>query len=399
MVALSSTFVFHGRRPEQLRTPTAHSVARRRDGPVRPVHADLPLVVDPRRLLNMQLGRRDTPSAGALVVALSAPSHLQMRTLVLLSLTLAHGALAQPRTADPTKRGVPLASFPRFVRLSERAYAYEEIRQPGFTTVSLVVIGRNGVLLADGQGSAAATQRLLDEIKRLTPLPLRWYVVGSDHGDHTAGNVVLPASVEYLVHPTSLAQLKRDSSAAAVANVRAASDASSKGEPAPAPRVVVVPPKAMAGDSLRIDLGGVAVDVLFLGRAHTGGDLFVSVPSDGILFMSEAFLNHVFPAMRSAFPSEWVATVNRALGRNARQYVPGHGFVEEPARSREELVAYRDALVAVIAEAKRLQALGLTAEAAVTQATWGEYGTWFLAEQQAPIAIRRVFDEINGRLP
>lgn len=295
---------------------------------------------------------------------------------------------AQVRTADPALRGVALSEFPRIVRLADNVYGYEEIRSPGFTTVSLFVVGRNGVLIADGQGSVAATQTMLDRIRTVTTLPIRWYVVGSDHGDHAAGNSVLSKDIRYVVHPTSRAQLVRDSAAAA-----------SGGRSGQRPRVVVVPPTSMTGDRETIDLGGITVDVLFLGRAHTGGDLMVHVPSEKILFMSEAFLNRVFPAMRSAYPDEWVRMIDRALALDVARYVPGHGFIEEPAASREELVAFRQALVAVTAEAKRLHALGLSPADATKAANWGEYKEWLLAEQQAPIAIRRVYDQIQGRIP
>jgi glyoxylase-like metal-dependent hydrolase (beta-lactamase superfamily II) len=289
-------------------------------------------------------------------------------------------AAAQVRTADPMARGLRPTDFPRFIKLADNVYGYEEIRQPGFTTVSLVVIGKSGVLIADGQGNPAATQTMLDKIRTLTTLPVRWYVVGSDHGDHTAGNSALPKDITYIVHPTSKAQLERDA-------------ANATGS-----RVVVVPPVAMTGDKQVVDVGGMEVQVLFLGRAHTGGDLSVYLPATKILFMSEAYLNRVFPAMRSAYPAEWVRTIDRALGLDVQRFVPGHGFIEEPAIAREELVNYRDALLYVIAEAKRLHALGLPADAALAQANWGSYQTWFLAEQQAPIALRRIYDEIEGKL-
>jgi len=221
---------------------------------------------------------------------------------------------------------------------------------------------------------------MLDRIKTITPLPIKWYVVGSDHGDHTAGNSVLPPGIEFIVHPTSLAQLKRDSAAA------------------PATRRVVVPPTAMSADQQNIDVGTMKVEVRFLGRAHTGGDLSVYLPATKILFMSEAYLNRVFPAMRSAYPSEWVRTVDRALAMNASRYIPGHGFIEEPVASREELVAFREALRAVIAEVTRLRALGLSADDAIKQAQWGPYANWFLADQQAPIAVRKVYEELAGTL-
>jgi cyclase len=304
-------------------------------------------------------------------------------TVSLLTAMLAAStpAVAQVRTAFPEARGIPLTAFPRFVKLADRVYGYEEIRAPGMTTVSLVVIGTDGVLIADGQGSPAATQTMVDKIKQLTPLPIKWYVVGSDHGDHTAGNSVLPKGIRYIVSPASLAQLKKDSAAA------------------PAGRVVVVPSEAMRGTEETIDVGGTSAKVLYLGRAHTGGDLMVLMPREKILFMSEAYLNRVFPAMRSAYPTEWVKTIDAALALpGVDRFVPGHGFIEENKVSREELVTFRDAVTSVIAEVKRQKTLGVSVDDAIKQAQWGPLAQWLLADQQGPVAVRRVWLELDGAL-
>ena len=320
-------------------------------------------------------------------------------TAVVLAGLTAAPVVAQPRTAFPDKRGFTLSDFPRVVKLAENVYGYEEIRQPGFTTVSLIVIGNDGVLLADGQGSPAATQTLLDRIRTLTPKPLKWYVVGSDHGDHTAGNTVLPKDVIYIVHATSRAQLERDAATVMGQNLRAVAEAMTKGGPAPTPRPsVVVPPTSMTGDRQVIDMGGMEAHVVFLGRAHTGGDLHVYLPKPRILFMSEAYLNRVFPAMRSAYPSEWVKSIDRALAMDVDRYVPGHGFIEEPKASKEELVAFQKAVQYVIAETRRLHRLGLAPDEALKQANWGEYAQWMLADQQGLIAIRKIYDELEGAL-
>ena len=93
--------------------------------------------------------------------------------------------------------------------------------------------------------------------------------------------------------------LERDAATAMGDNLKAAAEAISAGKPAPPPRPpVIVPPAAMTGDRQVIDVGGLEVQVLFLGRAHTGGDLHVLLPRERILLMSEAYLNRVFPAMR-----------------------------------------------------------------------------------------------------
>jgi cyclase len=220
--------------------------------------------------------------------------------------------------------------------------------------------------------AAFAQPRTADPAKRgLKP--------GSDHGDHTAGNSVLRKDITYIVSPASKAQLARDA--------------------AKPPRVVIVPPAAMTSDKQVIDVGGTEVHVLNLGRAHTGGDLSVYLPKQGILFMSEAYLNRVFPAMRSAYPREWLKTLDKAIAMNARHYLPGHGFIEDPPAAREELLEYRKALQYVIDEVNRLHQLGLSADDARKQANWGPYKEWMLSDSQDIIAIRKVYEEIEGKLP
>src|SRR3546814_12258930 len=84
-----------------------------------------------------------TLSLAAALVSLSSPAH------------------AQVRTAFPAERGLSIADFPRLVPVGEGVYAYEALRKPGFTTVSMIVVGSDGVLIADGQESAEATRAML----------------------------------------------------------------------------------------------------------------------------------------------------------------------------------------------------------------------------------------------
>ena len=297
-----------------------------------------------------------------------------LRLAVIAGLVLSGAATqAQVRTADPAKRGFKVADFPRVAKLADNVYGFEGLHPSGMPTVSLFVVGNDGVLLADGQSNPANTQQLLDAIAKVTPKPLKWYIVASDHGDHTGGNSVLPKDLTYVVTPASKAALERMKNA-------------------------VVPPAAMGGDRQSINVGGIEVQAIFAGRAHTGGDLLVYLPKQKMLFMSEVYLNRVFPAMRSAFPSEWVAVLDKALAMDVDLYVPGHGFIEEPTAAREELVEYQKAMRYVIDEVKRLHKLGLSPDDAATQANWGPYKDWYLAAQQGPIAIRKIYEEIEGKL-
>jgi cyclase len=306
----------------------------------------------------------------------------EMGRTVLACLVLAAAGLAgaQPqvvRTGDPSRRGYTDADFPRVQRLAPNVYAYEQLRSAGaerFTTVSLFVVTPAGVLVADGQGSVDETRRMLGEIAKMTPQPVTHVVIGSDHGDHTAGNTAFPRDVTFYAHPASKAALEGGPTAL---------PASAK----------------LVSDREVLRIGDTEIQILFLGRAHTGGDLSVYLPRERILFMSEAFLNRIFPAMRSAFPSEWVATIARAQTLPVDIYVPGHGFVDSPAVLKEELETYRRALQQVIAEGRRLHGAGVPVDEAVSQARFGDLESWTLRASQGPIALRRVYLEIEGKLP
>lgn len=240
-----------------------------------------------------------------------------------------------------------------------------------------------GVVVADGQGSPAETKRMVDTIAEITDQPITHVVICSDHGDHTAGNVAFPETAAFIAHPTSQATLA------------ASANRADRSEDAPP----VILPSGLVEEKKVLELGGKEIQILFLGRAHTGGDLNVYLPQEKILFMSETFLHRIFPAMRSAFPSEWVEMIRKAESMDVNVYVPGHGFVDSPEILEEELQTFREAVEAVIAEATRLHDEGLTPEQAAQRADFGELETWTLRQSQAPIAIAKVYQELEGRLP
>jgi glyoxylase-like metal-dependent hydrolase (beta-lactamase superfamily II) len=285
------------------------------------------------------------------------------------------------RTADPITRGLKESDFPRTIKVSDGVYTHEDFHAGAekFTTTDMFVVTTEGVLVADGQGSPAATRGLVDAITKITDKPIKYVVICSDHGDHTAGNGAFPPGAVYLIHPTSKATLDK----------QAAARPDAWKPPATA---------TLVSDTHTITMGGEEFQILFLGRAHTGGDLSVLLPKQRILFMSETFLNRVFPAMRSAYAAEWLGALTRAERMNMNIYIPGHGFTEAAAVSREELRKYHKALEAVVAEGARLYKAGVPVEDAITQANFGEYRAWTLAGSQAPIAIRKVYEELSGHL-
>src|SRR5437763_9637086 len=115
------------------------------------------------------------------------------------------------RTADITVRGLKPTDFPRIKKLAENVYSYEQIdpTKRVVTVNNLIVVTTDGVLVAESQGTVENTKRLLAEIAKLTPQPVKYVVVGSEHGDHTGGIGAFPPGVTYFAHPFSAPRIKQ----------------------------------------------------------------------------------------------------------------------------------------------------------------------------------------------
>lgn len=281
------------------------------------------------------------------------------------------------RTADINVRGLKRSDFPRVHKLADNVYVYSGLQtrtdiEMEFTTNNLIVVTGDGVLVADAQIDEADTKQLIAAIAKITPQPIKYVVIGSDHNDHVGGNTAFPAGTTFIAHPTSKAVLQQ--------------------------RGGVPVPTELVPDRKVLNVGGTEIQVLFLGRAHTGGDLSVYLPKENVLFMSEAYFNRLFPSLYGGFPSEWVAAVKKAEAMNAAIYVPGHGFIDSPRVLKEELVSFRQSLEKVVSEGYRMRAAGVPLARAPRSAILGPFGYWTRAAQNLPEALGRVYAEAAGEL-
>ncbi len=301
--------------------------------------------------------------------------------LMLPSFALAADAA---RTADIAVRNLTEEDFPRWKELAPNVYSYSDLLTAGgttLTTVSLIIVTSDGVVLVDGQDTIEQGEALVENIKKITSQPVKYNVIASDHGDHTNSNPAIQEAWPDVVFISSsvsrnlLGNQKRP----------------------PIPTEVV-------DDKHTLTLGGTEIEILNLGRGHTGGDLVVYLPETKVLFLGELYLRYVFPAMITAYPSDWVVTLLRAKAMDVDWYVPGHGFVDDAETLKADLDEALKATEFVIAEAKRLHALGHKCASekecpAEEHANWGSYRDWTLYSGQAARALARVYSEIEGTLP
>ena len=315
------------------------------------------------------------PILGLAVVALAG-----------LSATAAYSAEI-PKSGLIAARGLTEKDFPRWKAIEPDIYTYEDTHSPDpdgsvLGTVSLIVVTKDGVVLLDGQGDPMDGKRLVDSIKKITPQPLKYVVVASDHIDHVGGNAELKAAWPGAVFISSPASQKVLAKAPVV-------------------------PSETVSDKRVLTVGGTELQILNLGRGHTGGDLVVYLPQTKVLFAGEIYARGMFPSQRSSFPSEWVETLKKVKAMDAAWFIPGHGFIDTKAELKADLDFSIEIQEYIVAEGKRLHALGLPCTNAGTppvceaakQVNWGRYANYPQTKSKQDLAIARVYMEVEGKLP
>lgn len=313
-------------------------------------------------------------------------SNLLMGALALALLAPSAGWGADPnKTANIAERGLKPSDFPRWHAVVPNVYAYEDtLTSAGqtLTTNSLIIVTNDGVVLVDGQDNIAQGKAMVASIKKITPQPVKYMIIASDHLDHVGGNPALKEAWPDMVFIST--------------------PASKKTMEAQKREILA---SELVTDKRDLKVGGVDIQILNLGRGHTGGDLVVYLPQSKVMFMTELYDRYVFPPMVTGFPSEWAATIKKAQAMDATWYIPGHGFTDADAATlKADLGEFLKATEHVISEAKRLRAAGLSCESekncpANEKANWGAYTTWTLYPQQAPRALARAYAEMDGKLP
>jgi len=221
-----------------------------------------------------------------------------------------------------------------------------------------VIVNRDHVLVVDTHSKPSAAKALIRQIRdEITKLPVRYVVDSHLHGDHAMGNAAYPevfgAGVEVIssvktrewLEKLGLPRLKAslDSLPKQIADLRARLDAINDESQRAALRAHVegleayqkemTPPRVTLPTMtferrLVIHRGGREIHLLFLGRAHTAGDVVAFVPSERVIATGD-LMHGLLPYMGDGFPDEWPATLRALEALEFDRVIPGHGSIQE----------------------------------------------------------------------
>jgi cyclase len=287
-------------------------------------------------------------------------------------------------------------NFDRF-RIGEGIYAFVQ-RDPLRSPVdgnSTVIIGDADVIVVDSRSTPASAWALIEEIRALTPKPVRYVINTHWHPDHHYGNDAFRKAypgVEILAHAATradvLAQVTDSSRLAnvarlpnAIAQVKGMLATGKTPDGAPMPeevrtflghrvhdlefsrqqlmQTVIAPPTMTMTHRLVLQRGARTIDIRFLGRANTRGDLVVYLPNDKIVITGDVLVAPI-PFAFGSFLGDWVKTLDAIRSLDASVIVPGHGPIQRDWTYLDQVAALLRATLAqaatAVAEGKDLEA-------------------------------------------
>ena len=252
------------------------------------------------------------------------------------------------------------------------------------------VIGEDGVLVVDTFENEKAARALLGEIRKVTPLPIKFVVNTHYHLDHVAGNRVFKDAGAVIVAQTYVSDwIHTQNEKFFGENIKPEQLKMLQG---------LAGPDVLYVHELTLSLGKRRV-VIGHQLGHTGGDTVVAIPDAHVYFFGDLFWRKTLPNLIDATVADWLSLKNgvpvNRVDKVANAFVPGHGDVGSSA-DVEEFVSYLSDLEQWVRVALNQGKDGDGLIATVMPQLKEKYGKWDLFEYFAKSNIKDIAAELKG---
>ena len=221
---------------------------------------------------------------------------------------------------------------------------------PMFNSNSMVVINEDDVLVVDSHITPTSARQLIDSIRKVTDRPITTVVNTHFHFDHAHGNQAF-GPIQIVGHEHTRMRMtgtpyeehtwagytagQRSGLERLEAALEEAEDdaartqineqiESLRGQIAANEEVVPTPPNTTFNERITLIRGDREIQVVFCGRAHTGGDVVIYLPAEKIAFTGDMMLGG--PSyLGDGHVDEWPQTLENLKALDVELFLPGHG--------------------------------------------------------------------------
>jgi len=360
----------------------------------------------------------------------------RQRPLLLVTIVALGAAALAFGPSSFAEQGAPASTRPPGANYKSPAFTFNKIADGVYHAVgtgSLVVMsnatiieGDRDVLVVDSHVNPGGAWALREELKAITPKPIRWVVNSHYHFDHSHGNQIYGPEVEIIGHEFARAQIlagkSQDSPArefyvggvpntikALEARLAAATDDKTKAtleEQLAIQRnhlegtnaVKPTPPTITLNNTMTLHRGGREIRILFLGRGHTAGDVVVYLPKERVIATGDLLVNGT-SYMGDAFFTEWIQTIEALKQLDFDTVLPGHGAAFKGKAQLDHWQAY---LKDFWEQAQKFHKAGTPWEEAAKQVDLRGNAVNYPAIRTAGITpnhgMRRAYEILDGKI-
>jgi glyoxylase-like metal-dependent hydrolase (beta-lactamase superfamily II) len=277
-------------------------------------------------------------------------------------------------------------------QLAEGVYAYTAQGDPNVGAI----VGTDAILAIEARATPYMAQKWIEVLRaEVGDLPFGDLVLTHYHAVRTLGASAFGAR-RIIAHDNTRALIEE----------RGAADwASEQGR---MPRLFAgaetIPglthPTDTFADRLTLDLGNRRVELRYLGRGHTSGDIVIWLPDERILFAGDLVEAQAAPYMGDSYPGEWsTTTLDAVAALEARQLVGGRGPVVADAavgRAIEDTRAFLRTTLEGTRGVKERNGGLKEAFLEVHAALAPRYAGFPIFEHTMPFNVQRTWDELDG---
>lgn len=247
------------------------------------------------------------------------------------------------------------------------------------------VITNDGVLVVNAGDSYRLAKTLHEEIKNITDQPVRYVVLENGQGHAFLGsNYWRELGVPIIAHDDAIEEIELHGDEA-LSWMQAYNLDRAEGTE------VVIPDEGFSDHKL-IEMGGVRIELINFGTAHSAGDISVYLPDHDVIIAGDmAFHQRMLPVFSETQTLEWIETFDLFSAMDVTHVIPGHGVATDMETVTRETKGY---LTFMHKEVRRLldEDLGLEEAYDIDQSAY-EYMDAF--DELAKKNAGRIFQELE----
>ena len=190
------------------------------------------------------------------------------------------------------------------------------------------IIFKDFVLVVDGNFPSGVAE-VLPKIKATTKKPIKYVVDTHHHGDHAYGNQAwAEIGATAIASEGALLEMKKYETGFFGGHPLGRWEWAAKSRE-DVRNSKLLPPQIIFKDKMVFDDGQMRAELLYLGNAHTHGDVFIWLPKEGILFSGDACVNGPYNYMGDGNSLDWSKTLDSARALKPKTICPGHGAMAD----------------------------------------------------------------------